>query len=116
MAKKILVIDDEEDICEMIKVLLESEGYEVECGYDGKECLEKVKNNGFGLILLDIFMPDISGEQVLKLLRKEGNKIPIIFVSIKEREEVDLSKAQGFVQKPFKNKDLLSLVKQSIEV
>lgn len=109
--KKILVIDDEKDICILLKDILEAEGYEVVCGFSGKECIEKVKNDGFELVLLDIMMPDLSGEEVVDLMRNEGEKIPIVFVSIKPKAEVNLEQVSGFVQKPFVNKDLLKVVK-----
>ena len=112
MAKKILVVDDEVEVCNLIKDILETEGFEADVSYSGKECLEKVKADGYSLILLDIMMPGLSGEDVLKLLRKEGQKMPIVYVTIKPKAEINTKHVSGFVQKPFKNEDLIKVVKE----
>ena len=111
---KILVVDDEPDVCELIKDILVSEGYEVEISYSGKECIKKVLRNGYSLILLDLMMPDLSGEDVLKLLRKKGKKMPVVYVTIKPKLEVDTRHVDGFVQKPFHSEELVNAVKQVI--
>jgi len=63
---KILVIDDEEQICEIVCDLMESEGYEVDSANDGESGLEKLKNDKFDLIFLDILMPGTDGLQILQ--------------------------------------------------
>jgi len=78
MPKRILVIDDDKDIVERYKVALVKEGYEVLCAYDGEEGLEVLKNpatGGIDLVILDLIMPNMSGEKFLKELRKDPNLI-----------------------------------------
>ena len=67
MAKKVLVVDDEKLIVKGIRFSLEQDGMEVDCAYDGEEALDKIKNNKYDLILLDIMLPDMDGLEVLGL-------------------------------------------------
>ena len=80
--EKILVVDDEVDIAELMKDILEDEGYDVEIAHDGKTAIYKIKEESFDLILLDIMMPDISGTEVCANIRNETSA-PIIFVTAK---------------------------------
>ncbi len=73
MAKRILVVDDDKDIVERYKVALVKEGYDVLCAYSGKEGLEVLKNNPVDLVILDLKMPQMSGEKFLKELSKDPN-------------------------------------------
>jgi len=114
MKKKILIVDDEMEVCNLIKDVLKTEGFEAEAVYSGKDCIEKVKANGYNLVILDIMMPDLSGSDVLGILRKDGKKIPVIYVTVVPRDDVDTKRVSGFVQKPFKNEDLIKTVKKAI--
>jgi len=115
MSQKILVVDDESDTLESTRGALEMEGYEVHCVNSGKECLKKIKGNKYDLIILDIFMPDLSGEELLKILRKTINHlIPVMYSTIKPKAEVNLKEIDGFIQKPFEKRDLLTEVKEVI--
>jgi DNA-binding response OmpR family regulator len=114
MKKRILIVDDEPEVCGLIKDVLETAGYKVEVSYDGKQCLEKIKSNNYSLVVMDIMMPDLSGEDVIKLMREEGAKTPVIYVTIKPKEDVNIRLVKGFVQKPFKNEELLKVVKSVI--
>jgi len=116
MSKKILVVDDESDILESTREALEMEGYEVTGVSNGEECLRKIKEDRYNLILLDIFMPSMSGEELLKIMRKLINHlIPVIFVTIKPKAEVDLRSIEGFIQKPFEKGELITQVKEVIK-
>jgi len=116
MSKKILIVDDESDILESTREALEMEGYEVTGASNGKECLRKIKEDRYNLILLDIFMPSMSGEELLKIMRKIINhRIPVIFVTIKPKAEVDLRSIDGFIQKPFEIVELITEVKEVIK-
>ncbi len=102
MKKSIMIVDDEADVVETIRYILEREGYKAEEAYSGYECLEKDEHNYYYLIFLDIMMPGMSGYKVAEELRKRHNtNIKIVFISIKPKAEVDLKYADGFVQKPF---------------
>jgi len=116
MTKKILVLDDESDILESVKAVLEREGYEVDTAQSGKECIEKSKKKKHDLIMIDIYMPGMSGIQVHKALRKTLNHLtPLMYVTIKPKAEIDLSDMEGFVQKPFENTELIKEMKKVIK-
>ncbi len=113
--QKILIVDDEPDILESVKEVLEREGFEVEDVNSAKECIEKAKETKHDLILIDIYMPGMSGEELFKALKKTINHLtPLAYITIKPRAEVDLSDVDGFIQKPFENRELISHVKEII--
>ncbi len=115
MTKKILVVDDKPDVLESIKEVLENEGYEVDTVNNGKECIEKAKETKHDLILIDIYMPGMNGEDLFKALRKTINHLtPLVYVTIKPKAEVDLGDVEGFIQKPFRKKELVKAVINSI--
>lgn len=116
MAKeRILVVDDERNIVELIKFNLEKDGFEVICAYDGTEALEMVRQNDPDLLILDVMLPGgKSGLDVTRELRHE-TKIPIIMVTAKG-EEIDRILglelgADDYVQKPFSPRELIARVK-----
>ena len=101
--KKILVVDDEIDFCEMMKMRLEASGYEVIIANNGKEALERVKKDKPDAVLLDIMMPEIDGLTVLKAIRATDSKLPVFMVTAFSNEErVKLAgklNAPGFIVK-----------------
>ena len=115
MAKKILIVDDEKDTLESIKEVLERDGFEVDLASGGKECIEKAKEKKHDLILIDIYMPGMSGEELSKALRETINHLtPLVYVTIKPKAEVDLNDVDGFIQKPFRKKELVKAVINTI--
>lgn len=117
MNKKILVVDDEKPISDIIKFNLVKEGYEVETAFDGEEALKKVYQYQPDLILLDVMLPKLDGFQVCRRIRESFN-MPIIMLTAKE-EEVD--KVLGFelgaddyITKPFGMRELIARVKANI--
>ena len=114
MNNKILVVDDESAIADIIKFNLEREGFSVSVANDGQECLDILKDNSFDLIILDVMMPKIDGFTVLKEVRKT-KLTPIIMLTAKE-EEVDKILglelgADDYVVKPFSMRELIARVK-----
>ena len=87
MMGKILVVDDEKAINDIIQYNLEGEGYEITSAYDGQECLDIFKSQKFDLIILDIMMPKLDGFSVLREIRKTS-QTPVIMLTAKQ-EEVD---------------------------
>ena len=85
MKEKILVDDDERDICEILEFNLLTAGYEVDVAYSAEEALENLTPE-HALILLDVMMGGISGYKLAEKLRREGNTIPIIFLTAKDTE------------------------------
>ncbi len=114
MSNKVLVIDDEKAIADIIKFNLEQEGYTVETAYDGEEGINKVHSWIPELVLLDIMMPKKDGFQVLKEIRKSYN-FPVIMLTAKEAEVdkvlgLELG-ADDYVVKPFSMRELIARVK-----
>ena len=101
---KVLVVDDEKLIVKGIKFSLEQEGMEVDCAYDGEEALDKIKENDFDIVLLDVMLPKIDGFDVCKSVRDFSN-VPIIMLTAKD---TDMDKILGleygaddYITKPF---------------
>ncbi|MBR7165299.1 MAG: response regulator transcription factor [Clostridia bacterium] len=114
MANKILVVDDEFSICEVLKLALENEGYEVKCAGDGAEAVEVFKIFDPDLVLLDIMMPKKDGWQVCREIREQSAK-PIIMLSAKGEVfdkvlGLELG-ADDFVVKPFDIKEVAARIK-----
>lgn len=116
-SKKVLIIEDEKSISDIVKFNLEKEGYEVETAYDGEEGLAKVYTVDPDLILLDIMIPNVDGFQVCKKIRETSN-VPIIMLTAKE-EEVDKVLglelgADDYMTKPFGMRELIARIKANI--
>lgn len=111
--KKILIVDDEKSIVETIKAYLEKEEFEVFIAFTGREALKVFDNNELDLIVLDLMLPEISGENVCKIIRQKSS-VPIIMLSAKINED---SKLNGFslgtddyMTKPFSPKELVARI------
>ena len=118
MAKKILIIDDEAELVDLVKIRLEAAGYEVLKAFDGREGLDKAKLEKPDLILLDIMMPKMDGYKVCGLLKMDARyqKIPIVLFSAKaQKEDAQLAKEVGadlYITKPFEASVLLAKIKE----
>src|SRR3989338_8311116 len=107
--KRILIIDDEEDMLEAAKKILEAEGCIVETAKNGAKALDVLKQSKFDLILLDIIMPTLSGYDLLRLLREKLDS-KIAYLTIVPKKEVELAGVDGFIQKPYSPKTLVTKV------
>ena len=112
--KKILIIDDEKPISDIIKFNLNKEGYEIITAFDGCEALKKFEEESPDLIILDLMLPELDGLEVAKEVRKTSH-IPIIMLSAKDSEfdkviGLEIG-ADDYVTKPFSNRELLARVK-----
>ena len=108
---KILVVDDEKVLVKGIKFNLESEGYQVEAGYDGEEAVELARSGSFDLIILDLMMPKIDGLQACMRIREFSN-VPIIMLTARSEdtdkiEALDAG-ADDYLTKPFSVEELLA--------
>ena len=113
--KKILIIEDEFNMVNGLKDNLEFEGYEVEFAMEGVSGLEKIMRNKYDLILLDIMLPQISGFDICKAVRKQGINTPIVLLTAKG-EEIDKVLglelgADDYITKPFSLRELLARIK-----
>ena len=111
---KILVVDDEKNICELIRLYLKKEGYDVICAADGSSALNHFRENKFAAVILDIMMPGIDGIDVLKEIRKHG-RTPVIMLTA-QGEVIDKVLglelgADDYVVKPFEPKELMARLK-----
>ena len=120
MAKKILVIDDEPEMVDMLRIRLEDEGYGIITALNGEEGLKKAEGDHPDLILLDILLPGMSGLEVAKRLResKATKDVPIIMVTALiggDAMRTGLkSGAAYFISKPFDPEELLTQIKSAI--
>ncbi|MBR4738726.1 MAG: response regulator transcription factor [Bacteroidales bacterium] len=116
--QRILVVDDEEDLCEILRFNLEAEGFEVETAASAEEALEKVfsvQRSVFSLILLDVMMDRMSGFEMARHLRENGNNTPIIFLTARDAHDDQLQGfsvgADDYVTKPFSFDTVLARVR-----
>ena len=116
---RILVVDDEEDLCEILQFNLETEGYSVDVAYSAEEALKK-DISGYNLLLLDVMMGEISGFKMGRLLRENPKTatIPIIYLTAKDSETDRLTGfnigADDYISKPFSIREVLARVKAVI--
>ena len=111
--KKILVVDDDKNICELLKLYLKKEGFEVIFAYDGSEAVSKAKSENPNLIILDVMMPIINGWEACKLIR-QFTEVPIIMLTALDTTE---NKVQGlnigaddYIVKPFEPVEVVARV------
>lgn len=126
MAKKILVVDDEEDIRNLVGMWLKAAGYEVSYAVDGADCIKKLSSAPVDLILLDVMMPGLTPKQVLEGIRKSASKAPVLYLTAVEMfKPTPEQKSEGFVPlmekpvvgyilKPTEKEKLLSKIKEVI--
>ncbi|MFC1531778.1 response regulator [Thermodesulfobacteriota bacterium] len=120
MAKRILIVDDDEMVLIALNELLKSEGYEIDSVGSAKEALNKIDENKYNLLMLDIIMPEMNGLELCKMIRdrEDYQETPIIFLTAKSREE---DKALGleaganlFLSKPISPEKLLGIVSETL--
>jgi len=112
---KILIVDDDRKIVDLVRAYLEKDGYRVLAAHDGLQALELARQKRADLLVLDLMLPGIDGLDVCRLLRGEGNKVPIIMLTAKTTETdkligLDLG-ADDYVTKPFSPRELLARVR-----
>lgn len=112
--QKILIVDDEPHICEILAYNLTNEGYEPDYAYSAEEAFDKLTPS-FSLILLDVMMGGMSGYRMAEMLRRSGNEIPIIFLTAKDTENDMLTGfsvgGDDYISKPFSLKEVSARVK-----
>ena len=120
----ILLVEDEENLQEALKLNLELEGYLISSAYNGAEALKAVQQEHFALVILDIMLPEIDGISVLENIRLTGNLIPVLILSAKNNSAdrvLGLKKgADDYLNKPFNLEELLlrvqNLIKKSEQI
>ncbi len=113
---RILIVDDEESICEILQLNLQTEGYSVDVAYSAEEAL-KLNLSSYSLLILDIMMGKISGYKMLQILRSqdETKAIPVIFCSAKDTKDDTITGlnlgADDYIAKPFVAREVIARVK-----
>ena len=115
--KKILVVDDEPDIVELVTYNLRKEGFDVSSAFDGSEALAKIRKEKFDFVILDLMLPGIQGMEICRVMRSDPHtkNIPIIMLTAKG-EEIDKilgleMGADDYMTKPFSPRELLARIK-----
>ena len=117
MAEHILLVEDEEKLARMVELELKYEGYSVEKAFDGRKGLELALSGAFDLVLLDIMLPQLSGMEVLRRLRRES-QVPVIMLTARD-SVVDKvsgldSGADDYITKPFAIEELLASIRAAL--
>jgi len=121
MTKKVLIVDDEQNIAISVEYLMRREGYDVSIARDGEEGLSMIRSTKPDLVLLDVMMPKMDGFQVCSAVRSDANlaAVRIIMLTAKGREaEVEKGLSLGadaYIPKPFSTSDLVSRVNALLE-
>jgi len=115
----ILLVEDEENFHEALRLNLELEGYSVSSAYDGSQAIKSIEQEYFDLIILDIMLPEVDGITVIETIRVQNNEIPILILSAKNSSAdrvLGLKKgADDYLTKPFNLEELLLRVHKLIE-
>jgi len=111
-AAHILVVDDDVDIRQTIRDILEVEGYNVATATNGREALKRIAERQPALVLLDLQMPVMTGWDLLSALRERGVKVPVVFMTagFRAQTEAERHNADAALGKPFEMDELLRLV------
>lgn len=119
--KKIMVVDDEESLIELVSAVMEEENYEVITAMSGEECLEKLKAEKPDLIILDMMMPGMSGREVCEKIKAnpKTKDLKVAFLTVAKFSETGKNtltemKVLDYITKPFDNDDLKKRVKKMI--
>lgn len=117
MAKKVLIVDDEQDIVESLQFVLEAAGFECHCAYNGEDGLNLAKEILPDLIILDVMMPKINGFKICRLLKYDNKyrNIPILMVTARSQvEDQQIGEETGvdeYITKPFELDEIVEKVK-----
>ena len=114
-----MIVDDEPDVVEVFKKILESEGYSIVCAQSGEECLAKLKNTPVDLILMDFFMPEMDGRMVIEEIRKipelKDTKIAILTSALFKKRGVEIMKelnVRDYITKPIDLEDFTARIRK----
>ena len=116
--KKVLIVEDEKNIVDILRFNLQRSGYDTVEAYDGEDGLEKARTGNPDLILLDVMLPKMIGFDVCKTLRDKGNNIPVIILTAREEEAdkvlgLEIG-ADDYITKPFSMRELVARVGANI--
>ncbi len=115
--KKVMIVDDEPDTLELVKLVLDSGGFKTLLATSGKEALNQIDASKPDLVLLDVMMPDMDGWDVFRKIKEKDSKIPIAILTAKAQNldkflGLYVLKADGYITKPFGKNELIDKVKK----
>ena len=117
---KIMVVDDEQDLREMINLMMQKEGYETEMAYDGNDFLEKIESFQPEVVTLDVMMPGLTTKEILEKLKEKTSNPKIILLTVvrysdEEKTKIlEMGNIVDYVTKPFDFDDLITTVKKHL--
>jgi len=118
--KKILIVDDDQDICETLSDILDEEGYDVVTACDGQEALEKIRQGSFNLVITDIKMPIMDGMALLKEIEKSHTDIEVIVITSygNEGQQVEAARlgAYEYLNKPLNLDQLKNIIVRALQL
>ena len=117
--KKVLIVDDEPDTLELVKLVLESGGFETMLAASGMEALAQIERTKPDLVLLDIMMPDMDGWDVFRKIKEKDSRIPIAILTAKAQNidrllGLHVLKADDYITKPFGKNELINKVRKLV--
>ena len=119
MAEKILVVDDEREIADLVALYLKNEGYETLVCYNGQEALEQIQAGPVDLAILDVMLPEISGIELVRLFRGKGIDSVMMMLTAKDEEEDILEAFEAgvddYITKPFSPRELLARIQAHVK-
>ncbi len=119
MSDRILVIDDDEHVCDLVRIALEAEGFSVDAALEGEKGMERIEENDYAVVLLDIMLPEKDGWEICRQIRNsEVKSIPVIMLTARG-EEVDKvlgleMGADDYITKPFSPREMVARIKALI--
>ncbi|WP_407357245.1 response regulator transcription factor [Methanolobus sp. WCC5] len=121
MCPKVMVVDDEPDTIDLVKLILESENIDVVGAKSGFECLEFIDRERPDAVLLDIMMPDMNGWETFHKIKEKQPLLPVAMLTVKSQEfdkmlGLHVLKADDYITKPFSRKELIKRTKELLEM
>lgn len=115
---RILLVDDDEVMLKTFQLILEEEGYLVETSTNGQNAIDKVNKNNFNLIILDIVLPDVRGDEIAKKIKRISRTSKIIFITgyskFKKEDSLDINFETNIILKPITVKELKKIIKKEL--
>jgi len=119
MKKRLLIVDDEEDLCTILTKSLSTSGYDIATAPDGEKAIATINSKTFDVVLLDILMPKVSGIEVLKYINQHAPQTKVIILtghaSLKNAMEAKENGAKDFISKPYKLDDIQSTIERVLK-